>query len=110
MAVQKLSVVGGTNNALADLHNPHADVVAWDGDFLHIGRLPAHPVNTRDSSSVDQGDSGPPTILEGSSGVKRSRGRCSAPEGEISSCGNISRNRHYLRARGWRLLETKNHC
>jgi hypothetical protein len=53
----------GINNALVHLHNPFLYVVAWHGDFLHLGRIPAHPIDTRDSGGIDPADSRPPTFL-----------------------------------------------
>ena len=53
----------GTNNALVYLHNPFLYVVARHGDFLHLGRIPAHPIDTRGSGGIDSADSGSPTIL-----------------------------------------------
>jgi hypothetical protein len=55
--------MGGTNNAVVYLYNSFFDVVAWDGNFVHIRRLPAHPVDTGDSSSLNKAYSRPATFL-----------------------------------------------
>ena len=61
--MEKTDIRGG-EYALDDFHNSLCDVVAWNGDFLHPGRLPAHPLSTRNRSRADSGDSGPATFVK----------------------------------------------